>query len=226
MFRGSRYAVACCVGSELVKFSNRPERKKSAVKSAAILQGAKQEFLANGYAATSMDRVAAAAGVSKATVYSHFQDKTGLFSALVQQMAEEKFRSSAFVDIRRENALEGKPRRVLTHLAQDFLNEAACDPQFCEFMRLIIGESGRFPELSEPYIQNVAKPVLDELTRYLSSCRELCLSDPPASARMFVGTLVYFVMLQRMLGAAATMPMESDRVIKTLVDSIAPPPSQ
>ncbi|MBE9060816.1 TetR/AcrR family transcriptional regulator [cf. Phormidesmis sp. LEGE 11477] len=207
-----------------MNFSNRSERKKSAVKSAAILQGAKQEFLANGYAATSMDRVAAAAGVSKATVYSHFQDKTGLFSALIQQMAEEKFRSSSF-DIRRENALSGEPRKVLTHLAKDFLDEAACDSQFCEFMRLIIGESGRFPELSEPYIQNVAKPILDELTRYLSSCSELGLSDPTASARMFVGTLVYFVMLQRMLGAAATMPIESDRMIKTLVDSIAPLPS-
>ena len=207
-----------------MKLSNRSERRKSAVKSAAILQGAKQEFLANGYAATSMDRVAAAAGVSKATVYSHFQDKAGLFSALVQQMAEEKFCSSSF-DIRRENALEGKPRRVLTQLAKDFLNEAACDSQFCEFIRLIIGESGRFPELSEPYIQNVAKPVLDELTRYLSSCQELELSDPAASARMFIGTLIYFVMLQRMLGAAATMPMESERVITTLVEAIAPPDS-
>lgn len=217
------YVCLCC-GSEFVKFYNRSERKKSAVKSAAILQGAKQEFLANGYAATSMDRVAAAAGVSKATVYSHFQDKTGLFSALVQQMAEEKFRSSSF-DIRRENALAGEPRQVLSDLAKDFLNEAACDSQFCEFMRLIIGESGRFPELSEPYIQNVAKPVLDELTRYLSTCSELKLGDPAASARMFIGTLVYFVMLQRMLGAAATMPLESDRVIKTLVDAIAPPAS-
>lgn len=207
-----------------MKSLNRLERKKSTAKSAAILQGAKQEFLVNGYAATSMDRVAAAAGVSKATVYSHFQDKAGLFSALVQQMAEEKFRSST-VDLRRENALEGEPREVLTHLAKEFLNEAACDSQFCEFMRLIIGESGRFPELSAPYIQNVAKPILDELTRYLASCRELALSDPAASARTFIGTLVYFVMLQRMLGAAAIMPMESDRIITTLVDLIAPPQS-
>ncbi|MEM8503034.1 MAG: TetR/AcrR family transcriptional regulator [Cyanobacteria bacterium P01_D01_bin.1] len=204
-----------------MKSLNRPERKKSTAKSVAILQGAKQEFLANGYAATSMDRVAASAGVSKATVYSHFKDKSGLFSALVQQMAEEKFRSSTF-DLRRENVLEGEPRKVLTHLATEFLDEAACDSQFCEFMRLIIGESGRFPELSTPYIQNVAKPIIDELTRYLASCCELGLSDPAASARTFIGTLVYFVMLQRMLGAATIMPIESDRIVATLVDLIVP----
>jgi AcrR family transcriptional regulator len=192
----------------------RPERKKSAAKTAAILTGAMQEFLASGYAATSMDRVAAAAGVSKATVYSHFQDKAGLFAALVQQLAEEKFRD--IYDPRDENALQGEPRVVLKELATKVLNDAARDSEFCEFMRLIMGESGRFPELAEP--------LLDGLTRYLSSRTELGLKDPEATARTFAGTIIYFVILQRVLGGQAMMPMESDRLVTTLVDLIAPEP--
>ena len=180
-----------------------------------------REFLANGYAATSMDRVAATAGVSKATVYSHFQDKAGLFAAIVQQLAEDKFRT--VFDPRNKDALQGEPRAVLSDLARKVLQEAANDSQFCEFMRLIIGESGRFPELAKPYIQNVAKPLLDGLTRYLSSCTELALSDPEATARTFAGTLIYFVILQRVLGGQEFMPMESDRIITTLVDLIVPP---
>ena len=180
-----------------------------------------QEFLANGYAATSMDRVAATAGVSKATVYGHFQDKAGLFAALVQQLAESKFR--AVFDPRDDNALQGEPRAVLSDLAQRVLDNAACDPQFCEFMRLIVGESGRFPELAKPYVQNVAKPLLDGLTRYLSSCSELKLTDPAATARTFAGTLIYFVLLQRVLGGAEQMPMKDDRIVTTLVDLIVPP---
>ncbi|MEM6596636.1 MAG: TetR/AcrR family transcriptional regulator [Cyanobacteria bacterium P01_D01_bin.36] len=202
-------------------FNKPSERKKSAVKTAAILNGAMQEFLANGYAATSMDRVAAAAGVSKATVYSHFHDKSSLFAALIQQLAEEKFRATSF-DLRDESTMKGSPRDLLSQLAKEVLDEAACDPQFCEFMRLIIGESGRFPELSRPYLENVAKPLLDGLTRYLASCSELNLEDPEASARIFMGTLTYFVMLQRVLGGAELMPMESDRIITNLVDLIAP----
>ena len=62
-------------------------------KAALILQGAMQEFLARGYSAASMDRVAAAAGVSKATVYSHFGDKETLFKELVAQMAQKKMQS-------------------------------------------------------------------------------------------------------------------------------------
>jgi len=72
-----------------IKTSNL-DRQKSAEKTEAILDGAMREFLTHGYAATSMDRVAAAAGVSKATVYSHFQDKEGLFAALIQQLALQK----------------------------------------------------------------------------------------------------------------------------------------
>ncbi|MEM9090140.1 MAG: TetR/AcrR family transcriptional regulator [Cyanobacteria bacterium P01_F01_bin.53] len=198
-------------------------RKKSAAKTAAILDGAMQEFLANGYAAASMDRVAQAAGVSKATVYSHFQDKAGLFGALVQQLAEHKFRT--VFDPRNENTWQGEPRRVLRDLAEKILNDAGCDPQFCEFMRLIIGESGRFPELAEPYIQNVAKPFLEGLTRYLSSQEELALVDPEATARTFAGTLIYFVLLQRVLGGEEILPLESDRIVTTLIDLIIPPPS-
>ncbi|MGB7249227.1 MAG: TetR/AcrR family transcriptional regulator, partial [Phormidesmis sp.] len=194
----------------------RRERKKSAIKTAAILDGAMQEFLANGYAATSMDRVAAKAGVSKATVYSHFQDKAGLFAALVQELAEEKFRT--VFDPRDENSLQGEPRIVLSELAERILDETARDPQYCEFMRLIVGESGRFPELAKPYVRNVAKPLLDGLTRYLSSRGELELADPEATARTLAGTLIYFVILQRVLGGSEFMPLESDRIVTTLVD--------
>ncbi|MGC1306315.1 MAG: TetR/AcrR family transcriptional regulator [Phormidesmis sp.] len=197
------------------------DRKKSPVKTAAILQGAMQEFLANGYAASSMDRVAATAGVSKATVYSHFEDKEGLFAALIQQLAEDKFR--AIFDPRDESSLQGEPRTVLSELAEKILDDTDDDSQFCEFMRLIIGESGRFPELAKPYIKNIAKPLFEGLTRYLSSRQELQLADPEATARMFAGTLIYFVILQRVLGGSELMPLAGDRIIKTLVDSIVLP---
>jgi len=177
-----------------------------------------QEFLANGYAATSMDKVAAAAGVSKATVYSHFQDKPSLFAAIVQALAEEKFRT--MFDPRDEDALQGEPEVVLREIAQQVLDEADYESQFCKFIRLIIGESGRFPELSEPYVQNIAKPLIYGLTRYLRSRDELQLADPEATARVFAGTLFYFVLLQRVLRADTLMPMEGDRLINTLVDSV------
>jgi AcrR family transcriptional regulator len=94
-------------------------------KSEAILAGAMQEFLAHGYASTSMDKVAAAAGVSKATVYNHFQDKEGLFNALNQQLVEKKFR--AVLGPPDAPALQGDPRIVLRQLATNVLDAGMKD---------------------------------------------------------------------------------------------------
>ena len=57
------------------------DRKRAAVIAAAI-----EEFLAAGFDATSMDRIAARAGVSKRTVYNHFPSKEALFAAILRQL--------------------------------------------------------------------------------------------------------------------------------------------
>ena len=69
---------------------NGPGRPKDLVKRQAILDAAKVLFLSKGYANTSMDAVAAGAGVSKLTVYSHFNDKETLFSSAVMAKCEEQ----------------------------------------------------------------------------------------------------------------------------------------
>src|SRR5437762_1457394 len=53
-------------------------------KRTAIVDAARNAFLEGGYAQTSMDRIAAAAGVSIKTVYRHFENKDDLFSAVMQ----------------------------------------------------------------------------------------------------------------------------------------------
>src|SRR5579864_496086 len=55
-------------------------------KRAAIVNAAVEEFIAAGYDATSMDRIAARAGVSKRTVYNHFESKEALFAAILHRL--------------------------------------------------------------------------------------------------------------------------------------------
>lgn len=57
-------------------------------KRAAILDAAVAEFRDSGYEATSMDRIAASAGVSKRTVYNHFPSKEALFTRILEEMWE------------------------------------------------------------------------------------------------------------------------------------------
>ncbi|MHC8402347.1 TetR/AcrR family transcriptional regulator [Pseudomonas sp. MDT1-17] len=52
----------------------------------AIIQAAIAEFRANGFDITSMDKIAATAGVSKRTVYNHFPSKEELFAEILNQL--------------------------------------------------------------------------------------------------------------------------------------------
>jgi TetR/AcrR family transcriptional regulator, regulator of autoinduction and epiphytic fitness len=191
---------------------------KSEAKTQAILQGAMQEFLAHGYAATSMDRIAKAAGVSKATVYSHFGDKEGLFNALIQNLVRDKFQT--LIGLQKPQSLEKEPKLVLRELASKMLANVRSDRSLQDFMRIVIGESGRFPELAQAYVLNVAKPGIETLTQYFQSHPELKCRDSEATARIMVGTLVYFVILQEMLHGKEILPLENDRLITTLIDLI------
>jgi TetR/AcrR family transcriptional regulator of autoinduction and epiphytic fitness len=194
------------------------ERSKSAEKSAAILKGAMEEFLKHGYAGSSMDKVAKASGVSKATVYSHFGDKESLFNAVIHDLAEERLKAS--IDVQQPQFSGQSPQEVLSAIANKMIANATQDSIVQDFMRIIIGESGRFPELAKAYVNNLARPTIETLTQYLKLHPELAIKDPEATVRIMMGSLVYFIMLQEMMHGKDIMPLESDRLINTLVDLI------
>jgi len=75
-----------------------PGRPKDLAKGAAILEAAKRMFTLHGYEGVSMDQIAAEAGVSKLTVYSHFGDKDALFAAAVKSHCETQLPDTLFLE--------------------------------------------------------------------------------------------------------------------------------
>lgn len=191
--------------------SSEVEKDAGVDKVEQILKGAIQEFLAHGYAATSMDRVASAAGVSKATVYSYFRDKEALFSALVEQLAQKKFKV-----IWDAEKLVGNPKEIIRQLVTTVVTQALVEPEYLTFMRLIIGESGRFPNLAKTFVRYIAKPNIDKLTEYLANCPDFKFADPEATARICIGAVVHFILLQEVMYGKEIMPMEVERLIDGL----------
>ncbi len=92
-----------------------PGRPKDLEKRAAILEAAKRLFPAHGFEGTSMDAIAAEAGVSKLTVYSHFKDKETLFFETVSVKCEEQMPHAIF-EIKRGAPL----REQLTQIGRAF----------------------------------------------------------------------------------------------------------
>lgn len=176
-----------------------------------ILKGAMQEFLQNGFAGTSMDKVAATAKVSKPTVYSHFRDKEGLFQALVQYVAEQRCpRMMAGLS-------QGEPAVVLRQIALEAISTSLEDGEYQDFVRLVVGESGRFPVLAEAFLENLTRPSLEQLTQYLADCPELDIPDPEATARVMLGTVVFFTITQGIFRGESLMPMAPERLVDSLM---------
>jgi TetR/AcrR family transcriptional regulator, mexJK operon transcriptional repressor len=126
------------------------EQGRSARKRQEIVEAATAAFLRNGYLGTSMDEIAALAGVSKQTVYKQFADKERLFTEIVlgtiDQVGEPFF--GGIETLEDTDDLE----RDLRTLAGQLISVVA-DPRLLQLRRLVIGEAGRFPELGRTYYE-------------------------------------------------------------------------
>lgn len=196
-----------------------------------ILQGAMRVFLRQGYANTSMDRVAAEAGVSKQTIYSHFQDKEGLFIALIERITIHRIQAELgeeFAELEAGHGaimLHGEPAVLLRRLAEAFLCKMT-DQEYLALLRVVIGESARFPELAQLYTQTVIQKGLTALSTYFQSHPELNIVDPEATARIFIGSLVAFLISQEILAGKLTMPMDKERLINRLIACVLGAPAE
>ncbi|WP_432813338.1 TetR/AcrR family transcriptional regulator [Pantanalinema sp. GBBB05] len=180
-------------------------------KQEAILRGAVRVFLQSGYAGTSMDRVAAEAGVSKQTIYSHFQDKEGLFTALMERMTIRRFQT--FLGMER---LQGEPALLLRQFAEGFLNHIV-DDEYVALLRLIIAESVRFPELAKLYGRTVIQTGRQLMTEFFQQHPELGFTDAEAVAHIFIGSLVSYVLAQEIFYGKEGFPLERDRLVESLL---------
>lgn len=192
--------------------------KDRSEKMQAILDGALEVFMVQGYTAASMDRIAAAAGVSKSTLYSNFQDKEGLFLALIQDLtAASRQRVFALLS---QSDLQAPTQAVLHQIATLMLDGFAKNQPLLTLMRLVIGESDRFPEVAKSFVREIQKPMLEQLTLYLTAQTQLNLPDPEVAARMFAGSLVHYLIIQKLLYGDEVLPLERDRMVDGLINTL------
>ena len=138
---------------------------RSARKRRAVVEAATALFLQHGYPGTSMDQIAAAAAVSKPTVYRFFADKQRLFTEIVLgtlDQAGELFRARLAALAR-----TGQLAEDLRQLARDYL-ATVIQPPVLQLRRLVIGASPYLPEVAEAYYERAPEQTM----RALAGCFE------------------------------------------------------
>ena len=194
-----------------------PADSRSARKRAAILSAATAAFLRNGYLGTSMDEIAAAAAVSKQTVYKHFADKERLFTEIVAAAVDEA--GQPLESEARELAETDDLEAALSDLARRQL-DSVMQPRLMQLRRLVIGEAGRFPELGRAFYERGAARAIARFAEAFSRLADrgmLELDDPELAAAHFNWLVMSAPVNRTMLlgDGEIPSPAELDRYART-----------
>ncbi|MBV4537569.1 TetR/AcrR family transcriptional regulator [Pseudomonas urmiensis] len=186
-----------------------PGRPKDLAKREAILEAAKALFLSLGYANTSMDAVAAAAGVSKLTVYSHFTDKQTLFGSAVMATCQTQLPELIF------ELPDGVPLdQVLLNIARGFQALISSD-ESVKLSRLIIALGSQDPGFGQFFYEAGPKRVLGEMEALLRSVAErglLQIDNPLRAAEHFFCLIKGAPDYRLLLGCAPALSVDEAEV--------------
>lgn len=158
---------------------NRLDREKR------ILDAALKVFSEMGYSGTTMDAVAAEAGLTKPTLYSYFPSKESLFQAMMLGKRDR------MLDVFEHPSPEGMVQDLYT-FAWDYA-DTVMRPDLLSLARLIIGEVQRFPEIGRAYQASGPDHLLRGIMRYLTDRRDdglLVFEDAELAAQDLWGLIL------------------------------------
>jgi TetR/AcrR family transcriptional regulator, mexJK operon transcriptional repressor len=182
-------------------------------KRAAIIAAATDLFTHSGYGAVSMDAIAARAGVSKRTVYSHFPGKDVLFAAVMTRHCGVVAGDAWTMDP------EIEPRQMLIDRGRRFLRLITA-PEAVALFRTVTAEAERFPELGRAFFETGPKCWTGSFEAYLraqDTKGRLRIPNPEIAAKFLFSLLKDPLHLRCMLGVQGKV---TDAEIAAHVDNV------
>ncbi|HCJ29155.1 MAG TPA: TetR family transcriptional regulator [Pseudomonas sp.] len=193
-----------------------PGRPKDLAKREAILKAAQVLFLSNGYEGSSMDAIAAEAGVSKLTLYSHFKDKEALFGEAVKITCETRLPRKLFV--LEDGCLISQVLLDIGHAFQALVNS----PESIGLHRVMVAMASQNPALSRMFFDVGPQRLLLDLEQLLiqANQRGMLSVDQPMRAAEHFCSLIKGAEHFRLLIGYAEMS-ESEEADKHVQDCVA-----
>jgi TetR/AcrR family transcriptional repressor of mexJK operon len=186
-----------------------------------ILAGAQRVFLRDGFAATSTDAIAAEARVSKRTLYSYYPGKKELFADVMRELTLENPQIRALESIEEMSpGGEEELRRDLLELAQKIV-ATMMQPDYLALLRTTIADTHRFPQLGGIFRATVPERAMRSFAVFIEKSRERGVVGPDVdgdtAARMFVGPLLTYAVLDGLLTEGPPRPPAREK-IEEIVD--------
>lgn len=186
------------------------ERKRE-----AILQAAIAEFRSSGFEVTSMDKIAATAGVSKRTVYNHFPSKEELFAEILNRL---------WNSITAEQDMPYSPQKPLREQLQTLLQaklHMLADENFLDLARIAIAATIHSPERAQDMVSRMGQRE-EGLTAWIRQAQadgRLKPVEPAFAAQQMHGLLKTFAFWPQVsMGQPSLTQDEQAQVIESALD--------
>jgi TetR/AcrR family transcriptional regulator of autoinduction and epiphytic fitness len=175
----------------------------------AIIQAAIAEFRANGFEITSMDKIAATAGVSKRTVYNHFPSKEELFAEILNQLWA-RISAEQAVTYSRDQPLREQLRQMLQAKVQ-----LMADENFLTLARVAIAATIHSPERAQNMVERMGERE-EGLTVWIRAAQadgRLKPVDPEFAAHQVQGLLKTFAFWPQMSMGRAALDVDMQNTV-------------
>ena len=181
-----------------------------------VLEGARQVFMADGFEGASVDEIARAAAVSKATLYSYFPDKRLLFMEVANaECARQSREALDSID------MAAPPREVLDQAGHHFLRFIT-STFGQQIFRICVAESDRFPELGQSFYKTGPAVMRAEMAGYFEQAAargELVIDDYVLAADQFGELCKADIWTRLIFGVSKSVSdAEIDRVVEGAVE--------
>lgn len=182
------------------KANPQKNRRRKEARPGEIMAAGLKAFSEKGFAATRLEDVAEAAGVSKATIYLYFESKSDLLKAILLDIVASRIGNLEAIT----KSYDG-PAPDLLRLLYDGATQTIGAPEVRSLIKLILSEARNFPEITEFYWKEVARRGLQTLVHIIEHGTrrgEFRPCDPVATAQS-----VIFPVLMNALATEVFGPM-------------------
>jgi AcrR family transcriptional regulator len=185
-------------------------RRRAADRPREILDAALTVFVEKGFAATKLDDVAVAAGISKGLLYRYFDNKAELFKEVIRQTLVTTIR-----DVGDRARASGSAVAALDVFLEQLM-AVAKDARRSAIPKLIISESGSFPELAVFYLAEVIGPGVQQLTGLIRrgvDSGEFRKVDPELAAKSIIAPFLLAVIWRHTFARHDSKRFDPDALI-------------
>ena len=195
-------------------------RRRADARPAEIVQAAYEVFSEKGFAAARLDEIARRAGVSKGALYLYFETKQDIFEAVVKDAVAPNISQIEAFALNFPGSFEQLIRMMIPRVA-----ELATQSGMGKVIKMVIAESGNFPEIARVWHDDIVGKGLGLLTNVIARAQErgeIRPGDPREYTLSIVGPLLAAVIFRETFVPAGAKPFDIPHLMQQHLDTVLP----